>query len=78
MKQTKPIQKALIRRKIIKQLKLTHTDTDVRLTKDIKTVITIVFHVLKRLEDRLNMLHRCAQYKKENQISFQRLKLCLW
>lgn len=39
-----------------------HTDVDVRITKDIKTVI-IVFHVLKRVESKLNVLQRHANYK---------------
>lgn len=49
-------------RRKIKQLKLTHSDADVRITKSIKKIIITVFHGLKKLEDRLNVLHRHAKY----------------
>lgn len=39
-----------------------HTDIDVRITKDSKTVI-IVFYVLKKVEDKLKVLQRHATYK---------------
>lgn len=50
-----------------------HTDIDVRITEDIKTVI-IVFHVLKKVEDRLNVLQRHANYKKNIYIRLLEVK----
>lgn len=42
--------------------------------KDVKTVITIVFHIFKKLEERLGMISRDMEERKEIQIELPEIK----
>lgn len=60
-------------RRKINQLKLTLTDTDVRITKHIQKLLQLHFMCSKKLEDRVLMLLGHENYLKKT--DFQKLKL---